>query len=384
MSLRFFSVTSAGLWLDHEFEIGATGLLGSSTDGGEQVLALANGSVRPERGVVSLDHTPAFDHPRTRAAVGTLSPQEWAPAGATALEWMAQLQGLHRQATSSAPAEQCLSDLGLSSLRKQLMGDLSPDQRRGVALAVALGLDAPRLLTLSTPFEVRSVSQAAVHERLTAHARRCIVLFTTTQQDDVSRLGAGACVFAGKRCVGRWDSGEEGPAQRVVCYRVTCEPAAKMYAALLAQPAVRSVQAPVHRGTLQVIGNGAEATSLAILETANQHGITLHDMFEAPLELDALQASMRGHTDAAYQTALQTTQSIHESSATAPESNLVRVNMTHSQPAPTGGQRTGEAAELGADAPPSRTLTEDPDSTASGASATTAPSSSRRSADRDR
>lgn len=336
MSLRFFSVTSAGLWLDHEFSTGATCLLGTADDGVEQVLALASGCVRPERGVVSLDHKPLFNHPDTRAAVGTLSSVEWAPPGSTAFEWVEQLQGLHRVATSSAAAEQCLSDLGLSALGRELMGDLSPDQRRGVALAVALGLHAPKLLALSTPFEVRSVSQRAVVEKLAEHAQRSIVLFSTTQQRDAARLGAQARVFAANRCVGQWAAEQSGPAHRNVCYRVTCDPPAKLCAALLGHPAVLSVQAPAHRSTLEVIGTAPEATSLALLEAADEAGVTIHDLFEAPLDLEALQANMRGHSDGMYQAALQSARVAQERSTMAAAPGTVV------DPAPTAGDASAE------------------------------------------
>ncbi len=307
MSLRFYSVSSGGLWLDHEFSRGVTALLGQRADGVEQVLELAAGCQRPERGVVSLDQRPPLSHPATRAGVGTVFEQEWAPRGLRVGDWLRQLQQHHCVATSSQTPTECLGRLGVADLERRWTHALGANERRAALLALALGLDAPRLLALSNPFSIAGIDRAQLAAELARHAHHAVVLFSTPHLSDVELTGGERCVFASGRLVGELALTSASASR--VCYRVTCDDPSKLCAALLNVACVQSVSAPQHARTLEIIGTAPLKLNLAILDRAREHGVVLENIVEAPVDLESLQAHARGRRDGEYRAGAQATAS---------------------------------------------------------------------------
>ncbi len=339
MSARFLSVTSDNLWLDHEFPRGMTALIGLVDDGVERVLRLAAGCQRPDRGVVSIAQRPPLNDPATRAAIGTVFEHEWAPRGVTVAQWLERLRRHHAPGTSSKNAQTCLGRLGLDHLAGRSTNELNENDRRAALLALALGLDAPLLLALSTPFSIAGVDRARLAAELARHATRAVVLFSTAHVSDAELTGAERLVFAGGRLMGALQA-TDGLGSRV-CYRVTCDAPGLLCAGLLALPEVTSVSAPQHARTLEVEGMDALKLSLAILEQSATLGVKIENLVEAAADLQALQAHARGRRDAEYHAATTTAEPIRQdipATLTEPQ-NVVMKTVTENPSASAESER---------------------------------------------
>lgn len=302
MSLRFQSVVDGPLWLDQHFEVGITALVGHAGDELDRVLELATGYRRPVRGVVSLDSVPLFDAPRARASIGSALGDEWAPPRWRTSDWIRQLRRLHGLADGDPSA--CLARLGLEALGHRFTESLSVRERRSVTLAVALSLPSPRALVLEDPLGLGIPEQSRLIELLGAAGARAIVLLTTPHHEDAALLGARPLVFAKGRCL-------PAPTQPSGCFRVTTDRPGALAAALLADPRVYRVHAPVHTGTLEVSGHDPKDVSRAILEGAAATHAMIENLVEAQLDLDVLQATWRGYADAAYTAAHQVASQVY-------------------------------------------------------------------------
>jgi ABC-2 type transport system ATP-binding protein len=124
-----------------------TGLLGPSGSGKTTLIRAIVGVQVVKSGAVTVLGHPA-GHPENRQKVGYVTQAPSVYADLTVREnvrYFARLHGL-----GAHEADQAIQDVGLTSARNQLVGDLSGGQRSRASLACAL-LNQPRLLVLDEP-----------------------------------------------------------------------------------------------------------------------------------------------------------------------------------------------------------------------------------------
>jgi len=299
VTLRFASVAVSGVWLDHRFEPGLTALVGHPDAAARAIVELACGLRLPERGVVSLAGKAPALHPELRAAIASLLPEEPAPRDTTVLYWMERSRALRLAARACPDAETCLDRLGLAELGRRTTDAITPRECRAAMLALACGLEDPAAMVLWEPLTIAGVDRAELSRVLDERARNAPVLFTTTDPQAATSLGATTLHLVGGRLL-------NAPARpATVTYRVTVEGSSELASSLLAEPNVLRVAAPHDAHTLEVTGVEAADLSSTILRCIVRSDAKLVALTPTYHDLDTLQASARGSADAAYNAAQQ-------------------------------------------------------------------------------
>ncbi len=284
MTLNFNAASHDKLWLDVRWAAGLHVLLGAPADGLTQVCELAWGQARPSSGRVTLGERVIVGSPQVRASIGSTSWHE-PPIDRRGVEHRIEsLRALHARAASSLDGRDALAQVGLSSLLDQTP---NADAPRGAALAVALSLVNPSALVLADPLGIEGIDVPAVCKRLREVAVDAPVVVCTRRFSDALRLGANVYEFRGFRMV-------SGPVPARMLLRATgarfhahVQDGAGFMAALLAEPAVSSVQAPLDRNVLEVVGDDAEGVSRAILRTSAKSQIALFSLSEGAAPVDS-------------------------------------------------------------------------------------------------
>jgi ABC-type sulfate/molybdate transport systems ATPase subunit len=190
--LKFDNASVEPAFLDGSFENGTycfTGFeAGRAPDTATRILAAIAGLRPPERGKITIDGVAPDSAPALRRAIGSLFATEAAlPAGSVAdgMDALLQLRG-----TPHTAAVECLRVVGATHLHPRLAETLSADERRGVALALALASERPRVLALDSPLAINCVDTGRVRERLRSLKGQCVIVIITASHRDYADLGA--------------------------------------------------------------------------------------------------------------------------------------------------------------------------------------------------
>jgi ABC-type multidrug transport system ATPase subunit len=256
-----------------------------------ELASFVSGVARPRKGAVRIDGVDPHRSPETRRRIGSLLEVEEPLEGATvgeALDAVLALRGSGRSAWDVLEEHR----LGPWLLRQP--GGLSAQDRRRLALAVALASDEPRVVVLVEPLSV-TPSRSVLADALAERARRgAAVLCITANVRDATDLGGR--VF-GLRPGGSapveepWASvGRAGGAIDLVVH--AADPGA-LAAALSTEPAVASVVSTGVRSPTEVVVRGpdVELASLAVMRAAAASGVRISSLSQRVAEPAAARAA---------------------------------------------------------------------------------------------
>jgi ABC-type multidrug transport system ATPase subunit len=236
--LNFDQVRCAEVFCNATLENGMYRLWGDDPTALGPILECAIGTRLPERGTLTIDGVNPATTPQLRGEIGSLLPEEpTLPPGRVSVR-MSQLQQLRGGPPSTAL--ELLQTIGGGHLGDRLCQDLTANERRIVALALALALQAPKLVVLHTPFAIAGIDRRRVCDRLVVLAQRGVVV--------LAMPGAASLDFTlteinitERRMQVNDDSArdqhlpEEGSVPRPVEFTILTSDAARLEAALLAE-----------------------------------------------------------------------------------------------------------------------------------------------------
>lgn len=152
-----------------------------------RLLDIAAGARRPRRGRASLDGEDLYTSPEARRKLGALLAEEALPPRASVRE-SAQLALALRK--PGADAEALLVEWGLGPLLGANPERLRAEQRRAVALCLALATPHAAALVLCDPLALASLlDPARIRDACWRAATRAVVVVGTTALEDAAALG---------------------------------------------------------------------------------------------------------------------------------------------------------------------------------------------------
>jgi ABC-2 type transport system ATP-binding protein len=284
---------------------GAHVLLGAPEDGTLAAIALASGSAAPRAGRVLVGGADPRRSPETRRRIGSLLETEELPPGARVSDAVRMALAFHGSATEPTAA---LAAMGLAAWAARRTRELSPRERRSVALAIAVAVEKPLLLALAEPFaDVPGVDRRAVRDRLVKLAAESAVVCATASVRDALELGGTTLVLHRGRVVRTLAAAtatDLAPRHSVELVLST-DDARALAAALAEVPSVSSAywndrDAP---GQLTVRGEDLERLALGVVRAARDAGIHIHALGPALPSVQEVRAASVGVARAAYEEA---------------------------------------------------------------------------------
>jgi ABC-type thiamine transport system ATPase subunit len=154
-------------------------------------VAVASGAVSPRRGRVLLDGAPLAALPAARRCVASLLAVEALPVARTvaeAVERVLVARGDERRALDVLAAG------GLDVWSRRVPAELDHDERRSLALALAVAHESASVVVLFEPFATSASAALDVEAALTrATARGAIVVLATASLRGAARFGGPHC-----------------------------------------------------------------------------------------------------------------------------------------------------------------------------------------------
>jgi ABC-type multidrug transport system ATPase subunit len=234
---------------------GVLAVLGAPRDGAALFFDVIDGAIRPRRGRVTVLGAPAADARRRVARVAVDAPLPSALRVEEVCDLAATLRGEPRR-----PATARLGVLGVAALARRPVRTLSHEERRAVAIAIALSSEADVVLLEEPLLAIDPVAPSLVIEALRSRVEDQkktdrLVIVTTASARDATRLGdrmgrLSAGVYTSITNDDGWTRG--GPARMRV---VTTSNAGPLVAAITADDEVRGIS---HVATTVL---GADSTS---------------------------------------------------------------------------------------------------------------------------
>ncbi len=258
--------------MDGDFQPGIYVLLGEELATLSLLLELTLGHSPPQRGEVRVAGAEPCRDPATRRRIGSLLWQEELPEAKRVLLSVQSLLELHGEKAELAAG--ALRQLGLQTLADRHPHALSSDERRGVALAVALALNQPLLLSLASPLSVRCIDRQAVLTLLKARSKQAVVLIVTTDAAEAADIDGLCLLFAAGRIISR--VARPGAASNATAsLSVISSDSARLARLLAGEPAVVRLEAPLEGETLVVHGQELASLSRTLLRLAHEQDIDL-------------------------------------------------------------------------------------------------------------
>ncbi|MEB2324228.1 MAG: hypothetical protein OZ921_17070 [Sorangiineae bacterium] len=309
MSVLGFAAVRGALLagLDASFDAGHEVVLGAPSDGTAELAELAAGISAPARGQVRVAGADPRRDPATRRRIGALLADEPLPLGATVR--LAVERALAPRRGGAPAAEQALAACGLAAWGPRRTDTLSPEERRAVALALALAVPSPALIVLVEPLaNLEGVDTNAVRALLDARAEQgACVLSLTASPRDADALGGTLSLLERGRIVRRPTSAlprELSPGSPCELL-VRSADARKLAALVIADARVNGVAWDELRAPneLRVRGADADALALAVMGAARDSGAALEALALVPPELELVRAATTGLAEAAREAA---------------------------------------------------------------------------------
>lgn len=274
--LDFRRLQHGALALDGDFQPGVYVLLGDEPATLSQLFELMLGKSAPQRGEVRVNGADPSRAPAIRRRVGSLLWQEELPGGARVLDSVRSLLEIHGMSDAGGElATAALQRLELEHLGTKPPAALNSDERRGVALAVALALPQPLLLTLASPLSVRCADRQATLARLRELRKHAVILVATTDAAEAAHCDGLCLLFSAGRIVGRVERPDVPPAGATASLWVTSSDSGRLTRLLAAEPAVARFEAPLGCESVVIHGSDLTALSRTLLRVAHEHDIEL-------------------------------------------------------------------------------------------------------------
>lgn len=239
---------------------GVHALVGASTDGGALLLAIVAGAARVRLGQVRvLGGAPTDRDVRPRVAC---IPQQPALVGAMRVAEVLAM-GAAIRGEPARDAEERLATLGIEGLARRLVGTLTPEEARAVAIAEAVTSTRVRVLLIDEPFvgvDPRAVTRLPEVLRARAGEGWAVVVSTASVRD-AGEIADNHVLLKSGAIVGRAASLDAlaGFATQGARLRILGDDPRSLAAALARED---SVEAVARRGPA-VIARGRDAVDLA-------------------------------------------------------------------------------------------------------------------------
>lgn len=275
-------------------------VVGCNTDGAATLVDLCAGVLAPRRGrVVYEGREPHSSHQLRRQTASLLANEPGAP-GEPPSGWWRRVVSQR----SSAPVSNEPPSLATASS----FGSLHLDQRRQLALELALSHPAPAVVALHDPLSVPGdVTLSKRAERIAELARSAVVVVTASALHHARMLGGQ--VYALERGVIARRPPSAWPAALTpglpVTLRVDCDSPRRLLARLATEPCVELAHYDAKREPrrLQIRGPDLEALSLALCRAAEAANVQVWSLGPASLDLGGLHAASAGLAQAAFREA---------------------------------------------------------------------------------
>jgi ABC-2 type transport system ATP-binding protein len=279
---------------------GLLAIIGTLLDGTSLVLDVVDGTVKPKAGrVVVLGGSP--DAARARVArVALDAPLPEALRVDEVCDLSSDLRGEARQ-----PAAERLAVLGIGSLARRNVRSLVLEERRAVALALALTSRAEVLLVDEPLVAIDPVAPRLVVDALRARAAASSVIVTTASARDATRLGDRLGVMTSGVYTAlppELAHTSLGPERSVSMRVVVCPShgkagAASLVGALSAADAVTRVDTSTYAAPSGAVGVVVSGRDLTLLARAITHAIAttsveIELVEPSTLSLDAIRAAL--------------------------------------------------------------------------------------------
>ncbi len=289
-------VALANVSLEHDR--GVLGIIGAPKDGTTLLLDVIDGTVQPLRGRVAVF---GADPRAARPRVARVSLEAPLP-DALKVEEVCDLAGDVR-GEPRRPAGERLAVLGIGNLAGRRVRSLAIEERRAVALAIALTSRADLLLVEEPLVSIEGVASSLVVDAIRARAASSCIVVTTASARDATRLADRLSVLtAGIYSVlppelAHMSLGPEGGASMrvVVSSAAGRAGAAALVGILSGVDAVARVETSTYAGgAVAVIVSGRD---LALLSAAVTHAIArarvdVELVEPSTLSLDAIRAAL--------------------------------------------------------------------------------------------
>jgi ABC-2 type transport system ATP-binding protein len=276
------------------------GIIGAQKDGTALLFDVIDGSVAPRSGRVAVLGKPPHTERQRIARVSLDAPLPDALYVSEVCDLAGELRG-----DPPVSAHERLAVLGLGTLARRRVRSLSLEERRGVALAIALSSKVASVLLIEEPLvAIDPVAPRLVIDALRERSRSgACVLITTASPRDASRLADSLAVLT----AGIYTPLEPGslhvgyPDEAGAALRVVVSPshgnvgAAKLLTALAAaEAAVRVETQPARSGSVFLLVSGANLTALvrAVTHAIATARVDVELIEPIALPLDAIRLAM--------------------------------------------------------------------------------------------
>lgn len=284
--------------------------LGPPQAGGAELVEACAGLRKVRRGRLRVDGKNPHDTPQLRARIGSVLKEErWCDTG-TVLQQASLALELRAE---KGNADTLLDEAGLGSMKSRSAHSLTPSESRGLALTLALAIEAPLMICLYEPLAyVAEVKQSWVLDRLRRLSATTCVLCTTTSARDAAFLSDHSFVLDRGRVVRRPGShlGDLVPGSVVTLGVHVATPRA-LSAALSADPRVEGVEWNGETGRIFVRGHDAEQVSLAVLDGIKKTKTQLYQLSPSYPSIQEIEAATTGLAKAAHEAAYRTAERAH-------------------------------------------------------------------------
>lgn len=262
---------------------GVTAIVGRPADGTTLLFDVLDGTVAPKLGTVTAP-----------ASVARVTMDAPLPDAMTVAEVCALASDLRGEAPSDV-----LAPLDLASLAKRSTMSLAVDERRAVALAIALGSKA-ELILIEEPLAFLGVATRVATDAIRTRAQTSCVLIITSSPRDATRVGDRIAVLVDGLLTpieeSNTVSSDAGSLVIVVSASQGREGAATLISALGRDPAVSSVEmgafASGRATSLSVHGNDLGELAKAVTRAIARSKVNIDLIEPSILPLDAIRAQI--------------------------------------------------------------------------------------------
>jgi ABC-type taurine transport system ATPase subunit len=298
-----------GIWspplknISARFGCGVQVILGRDVDGTADLLMLCAGLRVARRGRVFLDGRAPSHDPSARRTIASLLPDEDLTGAGSVGTWLDELSRL-RDGDLGPSLAAYAPDIS----RERALSSLSNRERRQLALALALGMRAPKLVLLHDPLAVAPAATLdATVQRILDLAREAVLIITTPSLADARRLGGTLHVLEQGVLVRKpsdaWPHATTPGLD--VCLWVECDAPRELLAELARSPEVVQADYDARHaaGRLQLRGRDLEQLALAVTRAAVAAKVELRALQVGAADVGTVHGASAGLAHSAYRAA---------------------------------------------------------------------------------
>ncbi|MFW5738820.1 MAG: ATP-binding cassette domain-containing protein [Myxococcota bacterium] len=254
-------------------------LIATPADGATALSRVLSGTARPVSGTVRVAGQDPGRSPSLRQRMGVLLDDATLPDVGRVVDLLALTRTLRG---GEAPRTEWFEPMRLQPLAKRKVPSLTRQERRSVALGLALAVPAPVLLLLYDPLgDVLHGSTDWLRPLLRARAEAgaCVLVITPSARDAAALADDVATLEAGRigRAMGQPDA-EELIVGSPVELLVWCDMARAFASALMLEPEIASLSWSGPGAPVRVHGRDIEACARAVARVALEQGVAVQAM----------------------------------------------------------------------------------------------------------